>query len=51
MAPVLAGRWQQHETWDGTYSMIDLLEIHEAMAVQRENERRSREAEEAKGAN
>lgn len=38
--------WKQHETWDGTYSLEDLLDAHEMMAVKAENERRQREADE-----
>lgn len=45
MAPVLAGHWRQHETWDGTYTLDDLLDIREVIAVKNENERRAREAE------
>lgn len=42
-APVVAGFWRQKETWDGTYSLEDLIDIHELMAVRSENERRQRE--------
>jgi hypothetical protein len=38
--------WQQHEIWDGTYSLDDLLDAHEILAVKRENEDRAREAAE-----
>lgn len=44
--PVLAGIWRQHELWDGTYSLEDLLDAHELLAVRQENERRQREAAE-----
>ncbi len=44
MAPVMAGYWKQHETWDGTYTLGDLMDIHEMMLVKNENERRSTEA-------
>ena len=37
-APVLKGFWKQHELWDGTYLLTDLLDIHEAMSVQQANE-------------
>lgn len=47
MSPVLAGYWRQHETWDGTYNLTDLLDIREAMLVKAENEMRAREAAEA----
>ena len=40
-APVAAGKWQQHELWDGTYTLDDLLDIIEVMQVQSENERRA----------
>jgi hypothetical protein len=43
-APVSAGFWKQHELWDGTYNLDDLLDIHEMMAVQNENKARSYEA-------
>jgi len=36
--------WQHKEMWDGTYSFIDLLDIHEMLDVREENERRLREA-------
>lgn len=32
-APVLAGMWQQHEVFDGTYDFDDLLDAHEIIAV------------------
>ncbi len=40
-----AGFWRQHELWDGTYTLDDLLDIVELMQVTRENERRMRESE------
>nr|DAV05065.1 MAG TPA: hypothetical protein [Caudoviricetes sp.] len=40
-APVIAGKWQQHELWDGTYTFGDLLDIHEIMIVEGENRRRA----------
>ncbi len=43
-APVLAGYWKQCETWDGTYTLDDLLDIIEAMLVKSENERREYES-------
>ena len=43
-APVMAGMWKQHELWDGTYSLDDLLDAHEVMAVKHENERRNYES-------
>lgn len=39
-APVIAGMWQQHELWDGTYTLTDLLDAHEMMLVKQENQRR-----------
>ena len=35
--------WQQHELWDGTYTLDDLLDIVELIRVRRENERRAAE--------
>lgn len=46
-APVIAGKWKQHELWDGTYTFGDLLDIHEIMIVEEENRRRAREYAEA----
>ena len=40
-APVAAGKWFQHELWDGTYTLDDLFDILEVMQVQSENERRA----------
>lgn len=42
-APVNAGMWKQHELWDGTYTIDDLLDILELLAVRNENERRAQE--------
>ena len=42
-APVVDGMWRQHELWDGTYTLGDLLDAHEVLAVRSENERRARE--------
>ena len=36
--------WRQHELWDGTYTLDDLLDITELIRVQRENENRALEA-------
>ena len=41
--PVAAGHWQQHELWDGTYTLDDLLDIVELIRVKRENEYRAGE--------
>ena len=38
------GHWRQHELWDGTYTLDDLLDITEMIRVMRENERRAAEA-------
>ena len=42
--PVSAGMWRQHELWDGTYTLDDLLDIVELIQVRRENEKRAAEA-------
>ena len=42
--PVVAGMWQQHELWDGTYTLDDLLDAVEVIRVRRENEQRALEA-------
>jgi hypothetical protein len=42
--PVMAGMWRQHELWDGTYTLDDLLDAVEVIRVRRENERRAAEA-------
>ena len=42
--PVAAGLWKQHELWDGTYVLDDLLDIVEVLQVKAENERRAHEA-------
>ena len=39
--PVAAGMWRQHELWDGTYTLDDLLDAVEMIRVRRENERRT----------
>jgi len=43
-APVVEGMWRQHELWDGTYTLDDLLDIHEILLVKYENQRRASEA-------
>ncbi|WP_375293624.1 DUF6889 family protein [Clostridium estertheticum] len=45
-APVIAGIWQQHELWDGTYNLDDLLDAHEMLAVKRDNESKAYKAAE-----
>ena len=42
--PVAAGMWKQHELWDGTYTLDDLLDIAELIRVRRENEARAADA-------
>ena len=42
--PVAAGHWQQHELWDGTYTLDDLLDFVELIRVRRENEKRAAQA-------
>ena len=44
LLPVTAGMWRQHELWDGTYTLDDLLDAVEMIRVRRENERRALEA-------
>ena len=39
--PVAAGMWKQHELWDGTYTLDDLLDVIELIQVTRENEARA----------
>jgi hypothetical protein len=39
----MAGQWQQHQVFDGTYSLEDLLDWYEMMQVKVENERRHKE--------
>ena len=36
--------WKQHELWDGTYTLDDLLDAAELSQVQHENEARAMEA-------
>ena len=42
--PVMAGMWRQHEVWDGTYTIDDLLDAVEMIMVRqaRENEKQQR---------
>lgn len=40
----MAGIWQQHELWDGTYNLDDLFDAREIIAVKRENEKRASDA-------
>ena len=41
-----AGIWQQHEMWDGTYTLDDLLDAVKLIRVRKENEYRAMEARE-----
>lgn len=45
----MAGMWKQHQTWDGTYSLDDLLDAHEILSVQHENQRRAYEMSKMEG--
>ena len=36
--PVAAGLWRQHELWDGTYTLDDLLDAAELILVRRARE-------------
>lgn len=45
----MAGMWRQHELWDGTYTLDDLADAHEMLAVNAENQRRAYEAAANKG--
>lgn len=40
---MIAGFWRQHELYDGTYDIGDLLDVLEMLDVKEENERRYRE--------
>ena len=42
--PVTTGMWRQHELWDGTYTLDDLLDAVEIIRVKRENEARAMDA-------
>ena len=39
--PVAEGYWRQNQLWDGTYTLDDLLDINELIAVRAENKRRA----------
>jgi len=39
----MAGDWHQHEIWDDTYSIDDLLDWHEMAMVRNENQMRERD--------
>ena len=38
--PVAAGLWRQHETFDGTYDVLDLCNVLEFLDVKEENTER-----------
>ena len=38
------GYWKQHELWDGTYTLDDLLDIAELIRVRNANQARAMEA-------
>ena len=40
------GYWKQHELWDGTYTLDDLLDIAELVEVRNINEARAMEVKE-----
>jgi hypothetical protein len=40
----MAKDWKQHEVFDGTYCLDDLLDWHEMTTARNENELRAREA-------
>jgi hypothetical protein len=42
----MANYWKHHEVFDGTYTIDDLLDIHELMLVKMENEKRFQESRE-----
>lgn len=37
----MAGDWSQHQLWDNTYHLDDLLDWHEIAVVKAENRRRA----------
>lgn len=43
MRPVETGMWKLHETFDGTYTADDLLDINEVLDIQLENRARAHE--------
>lgn len=40
----MLGVWKQHELWDGTYDLDDLLDVHEIEKVKAENQARAADA-------
>lgn len=47
MRPVTAGLWRLHETFDGTYTVDDLMDALEILEVRDENAERIRQWQEA----
>jgi len=45
---VAGGLWRQHELWDGTYTLDDLLDAAEMLQVKQENQLRAMESAERK---
>ncbi len=45
----MTGDWRQHEVFDGTYIIDDLIDWHEMAVVKAENERRMREWQKING--
>lgn len=43
----MEGLWKQHELWDGTYDLDDLMDINEMLDVKAINEYRARAASES----
>jgi hypothetical protein len=43
--PVLASLWRQRETFDGTYTIHDLIEVNQVLDVHEENTRRAHDAQ------
>lgn len=42
--PVIAEMWKQHEVWDGTYTVDDLINAHIILDLKTENTIRLRES-------
>lgn len=45
--PVRLKYWKHHELWDGTYTLDDLLDIAEIIAIDQENRYREEEYQES----
>jgi hypothetical protein len=46
----MASMWKQHEAFDGTYDIHDLITINKLLDMQYENQRRAMRAAESKRA-